>query len=223
MNDQFNTIAGWALFAGVIALGGTIVSGEYFRHHEVEKGGYEVADASPEGGGATAAKPTDFSAGDPAKGAEVFAKCKSCHTIEAGGANGIGPNLHATMGKPLGHVAGFAYSPALKEKGGSWGWAEMDAWLASPKKYIAGTKMSFAGLSNPVDRANVIRYLNDQGSNLPVPPPPAAEAPAATADAAAATSPEASPGKVATSPEPSQRTTETGSTSNTADPVPAKK
>jgi cytochrome c len=185
MGDNFNTFAGWALFAGIIALGGTILSGEYFHHEEVEKGGYEIADASPSEGGA-AAKPTDFSAGDPAKGAETFKKCVSCHTITPGGANGIGPNLHAVMGKKMGGTAGFAYSADLTAKGGNWDWAAMDAWLASPKKYIGGTKMSFAGLSKPEDRANVIRYINDQGSNLPVPAAPAAEAPAAEAAAPAA-------------------------------------
>jgi len=177
MDDRFNTAAGWALFAGIVALGGTILSGEYFHHEKVEKGGYEIADASPEGGagGGTAAKPVDFSAGDPAKGAEIFKKCTSCHTITSGGANGVGPNLFGVMGQKHGQVAGFAYSPGLIEKGGVWDWAAMDQWLTSPKKYANGTKMSFAGLANPEDRASLIRYINEQGSNLPVPPPPAAE------------------------------------------------
>lgn len=183
MDDRFNTAAGWALFAGIVALGGTILSGEYFKHETVEKGGFAVADASPEagGGGAAAAKPTDFSAGDPAKGAEIFKKCASCHTITSGGAAGVGPNLYGVMGKKHGHMAGFAYSPGMMAMAGVWDWEAMDKWLTSPKKYVEGTKMSFAGLSNPEDRANVIRYINEQGSNLPVPPPPAAEAAAAPA------------------------------------------
>lgn len=186
MGDQTNTIAGWSLFALIVALGGGIVAGKYFHHGEVEKGGWEVADAEPgAGGGAVAAKPVNFAAGDPAKGATVFAKCQSCHSITPGGANGIGPNLHGVMGKKHGAVAGFAYSADLLAKPGNWDWANMDAWLAAPKKYAAGTKMSFAGLSKPEDRADLIRYLNDQGSNLPVPPPPAEEA-AAPADPAAA-------------------------------------
>lgn len=187
MDDRFNTAAGWALFAGIVALGGTILSGEYFHHEKVEKGGYEVADAAPEGGagGATAAKPVDFSAGDPAKGAEVFKKCASCHTITQGGAAGIGPNLYGVMGQKHGRAAGFAYSPGLVAMPGAWDWEAMNAWLTSPKKYVNGTKMSFAGLANPEDRANLIRYINEQGSNLPVPPPPAAEVAAAPEDAAA--------------------------------------
>ena len=109
MDDRFNTAAGWALFAGIVALGGTILSGEYFKHEKVEKGGFAVADASPEAGagGAAAAKPTDFSAGDPVKGAEIFKKCASCHTITSGGPAGAdlhhgGPHhRHAVAGSQL--------------------------------------------------------------------------------------------------------------------------
>ena len=94
------------------------------------------------------------------------------------------------MGQKHGHIAGFAYSADLLAKPGVWDWANMDAWLSAPKKYAAGTKMSFAGLANPEDRADLIRYINEQGSNLPVPPPPAEEAAAApAADVANATVP----------------------------------
>jgi cytochrome c len=95
------------------------------------------------------------------------------------------------MGKPHGHVPGFAYSDALKSVPGNWDWEGMDKWLANPKKYAPGTKMTFAGLGNPEERANLILYLNAQGSNLPLPTPPAAEAPAADAAAADAATGEA--------------------------------
>lgn len=188
MNDNGNAIAGWTLFAGIIALGSTILTGEYFKSEAPEKGGYAVADAAPAegGGGAVAAKPTNFAAGDPAKGAETFKKCASCHSITQGGANGVGPNLYGVMGGKHGHMAGFAYSEGMVAKPGVWDFAAMDEWLASPKKYVAGTKMSFAGLSKPEDRADVIAYINAQGSNLPVPAAPVEGAPAAAEPAAAA-------------------------------------
>jgi cytochrome c len=181
MDDSFNTAAGWVLFAGIIALGTTIVTGEYFHAEAPEKGGYAVADAAPAAGPAAAAKPINFAAGDPAKGAELFSKCASCHSITAGGANGQGPNLHGIMGQKHARTAGFAYSTAMVAMPGVWDWAAMDKWLTAPKKYVEGTKMAFAGLSNPEDRANLIRYINDQGSNMPVPAAPAEAAPAVEA------------------------------------------
>ena len=192
MDDKFNTIAGWVLAAGIVALGTSIVSGMYFAAHEPEKPGFEVADAAPVDGGGAAAKvdiATLLPTADAAKGAEVFKKCTACHTITQGGANGIGPNLYGTMGEDIGHgKGGFAFSPALSGHGGKWDFAAMDAWLTSPKKFAPGTKMTFAGLSKPEDRANLLAYLNAQGSNLPLPAPsaaPAADA-AAPADNAAA-------------------------------------
>ena len=188
MVDHTNTIAGWILGAGIVALGGTILTGEIFHHKDVEKGGYEVADAAPGGGGeAAVVELTNFALGDAAKGAEVFKKCASCHTIAAGGANGIGPNLHAILGRKHGSAAGFAYSEGMLAKPGNWDFAGMDTWLLAPKKYVAGTKMSFAGLGKATDRADLIVYLNAQGSNLPIPAAPAAEVAApVVADAAAA-------------------------------------
>jgi cytochrome c len=194
MADNSNTIAGWVLAAGIVALGTSIVFGKVF-HSEVPgegKQGYAIQGVESGEAGAAAAVPlaTLLAAADMAKGEATFAKCKACHTIAAGGANGIGPNLNGVMGKKHGHVAGFAYSSALLAAPGNWDWENMDKWLTSPKKYAAGTKMSFAGLGNPEERAALLLYLNSQGSNLPLPPPPAegaapAEGEAIAADAAA--------------------------------------
>ena len=196
MDDRFNTFAGWVLAAGIVALGTSIASGMYFKEHAPEKPGFEVADADPNaGGGAGGAAEVDIATllptADPAKGADVFKKCVACHTINQGGANGIGPNLWGALGKAHGHVPGFAYSDALKGVAGNWDFAGMDKWLASPRKYAPGTKMTFAGLSKPEDRANLIAYMNTQGSNLPLPAAGAAPAEAAAADAAAPTNAEA--------------------------------
>ena len=200
MDDRSNTIAGWVLGGGIVALGLSIVTGMYFHPEAPEKEGFAVvAEASGDAGGVAAVPiATLLATADIAKGEAVFKKCTACHTIAQGGPNGIGPNLWAAMGKPHGHVAGFAYSDALKSAPGNWDWEGMDKWLANPKKYAPGTKMTFAGLGNPEERANLILYLNAQGSNLPLPPPPAADA-SARADAGA-TPPAAAPAAEATAP-----------------------
>ncbi len=187
MDDQFNTIAGWALGAGIVALGLTIVSGEYFSHHPVEKGGMPVEAEAESGGGGAAELPIAalMQTADAAKGEAVFKKCATCHTVNAGGANGQGPNLNGILGKPIGKIAGFSYSPAVAGKGGNWDFEAMNSWLKNPKKFIDGTKMSFGGLGKGEDRANLIAYLNSQGSNLPLPAAPAADAAPAEAESAA--------------------------------------
>ncbi|MCC2602636.1 c-type cytochrome [Sphingopyxis yananensis] len=202
MDNRFNTIAGWGLFAMACALGLSIGSGMIFSSHAPETPGYPIEDAEAGGGGESAVPLANLlAAADPAKGETIFAKCSACHTINQGGANGIGPNLWGALGKTHGHVAGFAYSDALKSVPGNWTFEGMDAWLASPRKYANGTKMSFAGLSNPEDRAAVIVYMNNQGSNLPLPAPeavPAAgEAPAADAPATDAAGTDAAPADAA--------------------------
>jgi cytochrome c len=188
MDNQTNTIAGWVLAGCGLALGLSIVGGMVFHGERPEKLGYAIEGVVEEGAGGGAAEEVAIASllptADAAKGAEVFKKCAACHSINSGGAAGVGPNLYGVLGKPLGHQAGFPYSDALKTVGGNWDWDKMNAWLTSPRKFAPGTKMTFAGLSNPEDRANVILYLNSQGSNLPLPAAPAAgAAPAEGGDA----------------------------------------
>lgn len=190
MNDKFNTIAGWVLGGGIVLLGATLVTGEIFKHHPLEKKGYVIEGVEEEGASSGAAEDppiaTLLATADAARGEAAFRKCTTCHTINQGGANGIGPNLYRTLGSPLGHIPGFAYSDALKAVGGTWGWENMNDWLRNPRAFANGTKMTFAGISNPQERADLILYLNAQGSNLPPPAAPAADAPAAEGDAASA-------------------------------------
>ena len=185
-DNRNNTIAGWVLGAGIAALGLSIVTGMAAKSHAPEKPGYAIVGEAA--GPVDSGPPLEalLAAADLAKGEATFAKCATCHTINAGGANGIGPNLHGVLGKPVAAHAGFNYSGALKEKGGTWDFKTIDGWIASPRKMASGTTMSFAGLSNPADRANLIAWLNTQGSNLPLPPVPAAEAAAAPAEGAEA-------------------------------------
>ncbi len=185
MDDRSNTIAGWVLAGGIAALGFSIVSGMYFHGEAPEKPGYAIQGVESGDAGAAAAVPiaTLLATADVAKGEAIFKKCVACHTIAAGGADGIGPNLHGVVGRALASGA-HAYSDALKGKGGNWTFEALNEWLANPKKYAPGNKMTFAGLGNPEERAAVILYLNSQGSNLPLPAAPAADAAAAPADGA---------------------------------------
>ena len=188
MDDRFNTIAGWVLFAGIVALGSSIVAGEYFHTERPEKMGYPIAGVQEEGSGAAPAEqPIEFylAKADPAKGQQVFNKCMACHNADKGGANQMGPNLWGILGSPIGEDrGGFAFSDALSKKGGTWNWDNLSQWLTSPKAFAPGTKMTFAGLSNPQDRADVEAFLNSHSdSPQPLPKAPAAAAPAAAGNA----------------------------------------
>ncbi|HEY9235150.1 MAG TPA: cytochrome c family protein, partial [Phenylobacterium sp.] len=195
MSDlTFNKVAGAVLATGLAIVGLREVSAGVFAKHPVEKPGYAIAVAETAGEGAAAAEaPIDWGTvlptADVKAGEAVFAKCKSCHTIEAGGPNGTGPNLHGTLGKKPGTHPGFAYSPAMIEHGnkvGVWGYEEISEFLTAPQKHVSGTKMTFVGLKKPEDRIAVIAYLHSQGSTLPFPAPNPAVAAAPAAEGAAA-------------------------------------
>jgi cytochrome c len=181
MDGRFNTIAGWVLGAGIVLLGASLVTGEVFKSERPEKMGYPIEGVEEEGeGSAEAEQPIAhfLQTADAAAGEAQFRKCAACHTVNQGGANGLGPNLFGSMGRPVAQSAGFAYSDALRSKGGTWTWDAMSEWLRSPRAFAPGTKMTFAGLSDPQDRANLLAYLNSQGGSLTIPPPPAAATPA---------------------------------------------
>lgn len=99
---------------------------------------------------------------DATRGAKVAKKCASCHNIAKGAAAKVGPNLYAVVGRAKGSMAGFSYSEGMKGKGGSWDRDSLNQFLTKPKEYIAGTKMAFAGLKKPQDRADVILFLESQ-------------------------------------------------------------
>jgi cytochrome c len=186
MSDlTFNKVAGAVLATGLAIVGLREISAGVFAPHQPEKPGYAITVAEATEGGAAAEAPIDWGTvlptADAAAGEAVFAKCKSCHTIEAGGANGTGPNLYGVLGKKPAAHAGFAYSPAMVEHGnkvGTWSIPEMSEFLAAPQKHVAGTKMTFVGLKKPEERINMIKYLLAQGGSAPVPAPNPAAAPA---------------------------------------------
>ncbi len=124
------------LFAAILAAGFAVTA--------------NAAPAAP----AAAAMP----AGDAAKGEKVFVQCKTCHVAEKG-VNRIGPSLFGVVGRHSGIVPGYVYSAANKKSGFTWTAAQLYTYLEAPQKVIPGTKMAFAGLKKPQDRADVIAYL----------------------------------------------------------------
>jgi cytochrome c len=97
--------------------------------------------------------------------------CVACHSFNEGGRNGLGPNLYGVVGAEQGaHAQGYAYSAALKAKGGKWDYAELNKWLLKPSAYAPGTKMSYAGINDPKVRADVISYLRSLSAD-PAPLP----------------------------------------------------
>ncbi len=91
-------------------------------------------------------------------GAKVAKKCLACHSIGKSGRNKVGPGLWGIVGRARGAAAGYRYSAGMKAKGGDWGYADLDAFLANPKSFVAKTKMTFK-VKKPEDRAALILYL----------------------------------------------------------------
>jgi len=106
---------------------------------------------------------------DPGAGAAVFKKCVACHSVEPSGRNGLGPNLRGVVGRPAAKAPGFAYSPAMTAAKLVWTEQNLSRFLASPRQIVPGTRMTFAGLPDPQDRANIIAFLKQSGPKQPAP------------------------------------------------------
>jgi cytochrome c len=175
---EFNKIVG-ALLATCLALLALNITAEaIFAPHHPAKPGFEIeVKQAPAAGGAAEAKAPEEPIGKLLASATVdrgqtSAKvCATCHTFQKGGANGQGPNLYGIIGRPRASVPGFAYSDAMKAKGGEWTVDDLNKFLATPKEFVPGTKMNFPGFSKGSQRADVIAYLNSLADNpkpLPV-------------------------------------------------------
>ena len=107
---------------------------------------------------------------DAGRGARMSNRCEACHSCEKGGKHKVGPTLFGVVGRGKGRGAGFGYSTAMKDKGGDWSYADLDAFLADPKAFMPGTKMAFRGISKPTDRANLILFMRQNHDAPPALP-----------------------------------------------------
>jgi cytochrome c len=153
------------------------VVNEVTHHEPLERPAYAViASDEPEPAAAVEAAPELepvtplLASADPAAGQKASKRCATCHTFNDGGANRIGPNLWGIVGQDKGAVDGFKYSDAIRDMGGVWSYADLNAFLADPKGFLKGTKMNFAGIKSVEDRAAIIAYMRQQSAS-PAPLP----------------------------------------------------
>ena len=167
MDDlKFNKVAAGFLLAALLAMAGYKLSEVLVPHQELAENAYPVevqvasastdAPAAPKGPEPVLAL---LASADVNAGIKTAKKCTACHVFDKGGKNKVGPGLWNIVNADKGAIDGYAYSAALAEMEGAWDYQALNAFLYKPKAYLAGTKMNFAGLKKPQDRANVIAYL----------------------------------------------------------------
>ena len=170
---ELNKIAGAILLVLLVTMGLGVGSSIIFAPNAPEQPGYAIEVAQVDTVGAdevqgqaqiadTLPIVVRLADADPDAGQSQFRKCSACHSVEEGGANKVGPGLWGIVGAQPAAYADFQYSAALEnyaQTNPQWTYAALDAFIANPKDYIDGTKMAFAGLRDPQDRADLIDYL----------------------------------------------------------------
>lgn len=187
---EVNKVAGAVFGALLLVFGSGFVAELIYHGKPAGNAGYALpegeAESKPAGGGeAKAVEPiaVRLASADAAKGVSGTKACQACHSFEKGGPNKVGPDLYDVVERKKGGHEGFDYSAGMKEKGGSWSYEDLDHFLESPKAFVKGTKMAFAGIASPAERANVIAYLRSL-SDSPKPLPAADKPAEAPKDAA---------------------------------------
>jgi cytochrome c len=177
---ELNKILGAILGTCLITLALNIGAGAIFAPEKPSKPGYNIAvkeqGEAEKGGAKEPEQPIEtlLAKASVEKGQATAKQCQACHTFEKGGPNRVGPNLWNVVGSPRGEGRSFNFSAAMKAKGGTWTFDELNKFLANPRGYVPGTAMTFAGLSRAEQRADVIDFLHTLSDN-PVPLPKAAE------------------------------------------------
>ena len=178
---ELNKIMGAVLATCLLLLVTNFAANAIFTPHMPQTPGFEIAvkEAAPSGAKEAAApsEPIEklLQTASVEKGAGAAKKCAACHTFDKGGANRVGPNLYGILNEEKASPARkFNFSAALKAKGGTWTYDDLNKFLANPKGFVPGTAMSFAGISKDSERADVIAYLRSL-SDSPAPLPTAAK------------------------------------------------
>jgi cytochrome c len=183
----FNKLFAGFLMAGLLLLAGIKLAEVMVPHSDLAENSYKIE--VPETSAVADAAPVDkrpepilamLAEADIAAGEKLSKKCSACHVFNAGGAAKVGPALWNIVNAAIGASDGYAYSSAMAGFGGAWDYASLNAFLAKPKAYMAGTKMNFIGLKKAKDRANMIAWLRQQ-ADAPVALPSADEIAAETA------------------------------------------
>ncbi|MEJ2435425.1 MAG: cytochrome c family protein [Pseudolabrys sp.] len=168
---ELNKVLGAVLGTCLAILALNIAADAIFSREKPAKPGYVIA-VQTEGAPKEAAAPKVASIAvrlqkaSVDKGKQIAKQCQACHTLAKGQPNRIGPNLYNIVENHRGEDRnGFAFSSAMKAKGGTWTYEELDKFLTNPRGYIPGTAMTFAGIKNPQQRADVIDYLHTLSDN----------------------------------------------------------
>ncbi len=183
---ELNKIMGAVFGALMLVVGAGVIAGMLFEPRPAGVAGYALPEAEGEVTAAAEAPAEEpvairLAAASVERGEAAVRACTSCHTFEQGGPNRIGPNLWDVVMGPKAHADGFGYSGALQERaaaGEVWDYEALDGFIANPRGYMPGTSMTYAGLRNAQERANIIAYMRSLSENPPPLPEVAEAAPA---------------------------------------------